>query len=157
MATYEGIKVINLPAGVDLDDSLHEIVAISRSGTPIGKLVKADANAADANAHLAIGILAMNTGTTAVGDMVPVIPIAAGGIAKVKASAAITVGAGSCAVEHGGQRRWRQQRRKPRSRSARDWHRAPSGICRERDHRGLPRSDCSAALRVVGDFVPSSF
>ena len=92
MATYEGIKVLNLPAGANLNNALYDCVAIGRATGAVGLVVKADANAADVNAHFPIGILASNPGVTADGDMVPVIPIAGGGIAKVKASGAITRG-----------------------------------------------------------------
>ena len=83
MATHEGIKTVSLIAGEDFAaGSLHELVAIDG-----GKVVKADGNHADANRQVPAGILAVDAAKS--GDVVPVIDLDAGGIAKVKTNAAV--------------------------------------------------------------------
>ena len=83
MSTFEGLKTFTLVAGENFaKGSLHEIVAIDG-----GRAVKADNDHAEENRQLPMGILAVDKADA--GEAVTLVDLDAGGIAKVKANAAI--------------------------------------------------------------------
>ena len=85
MSTFQCIKTISVPAGENLNGDLYELLTINGSG----QFVKADAAT-----EYPVAILAEDPGrTTAAGDYVTVMDLAAGGIGLVKAGAAIAAGA----------------------------------------------------------------
>ena len=84
MSTFKNACVVNLPAGEDLEGDLYEILQINTSG----QVVKATA-ATD----IVVGVLAEDPKrTTAAGDMVAVMLIAAGGVGLVKVASSVAAG-----------------------------------------------------------------
>lgn len=88
MASYQNVKAVNLIAGEDLRSDVYEVLQMENDGG-VAKVIKATAVT-----DTIVGILAENPDPDAStdGKAVPVVLLAAGGVAKVKAGAAITAG-----------------------------------------------------------------
>ena len=92
MATYQAVKTLSMEAGEAFAaGSLYELLAISTATGKKGKLVKCESDNTDLGTREPAAILAQDEGKA--GEYVTVIPIDGGGIAKVKANAAINAGA----------------------------------------------------------------
>lgn len=88
MASYQNVKAVNLIAGEDLRGDVYELLQVENDGG-VGKVIKTTAVT-----DTPVGILAEDprSDVSTDGYGVPVVLIAAGGVAKVKAGAAITAG-----------------------------------------------------------------
>lgn len=86
--SYESTKAVNLIAGEDLRGDVFELLALENDGG-VAKVIKATGPTVTA-----VGILAEEprSDATTDGETVPVVLIAAGGKAMVKAGASITAG-----------------------------------------------------------------
>ena len=88
MSTHEGIKTVSMIAGVAIAaGSLYELVAINSAG----KVVKCDFDGTAVGEREPAGILAQDSAK--LNDVVTIIDLDAGGIAKVKVNAAVAAGA----------------------------------------------------------------
>jgi hypothetical protein len=88
MASYQNVKAVNLIAGQDLRGDLYELLSFENDNG-VAKVIKTTGPTV-----AAIGILAEepNPAVSTDGLTVPVVLLAAGGVAKVKAGGDITAG-----------------------------------------------------------------
>ncbi len=88
MASFQHVKAVDLIAGQDLRGDVFELLQFE-DDSDVAKVIKTTAVT-----DTPVGILAEEprTDATTDGENVPVVVIAAGGIAKVKAGATITAG-----------------------------------------------------------------
>lgn len=88
MASYQNVKAVNLIAGEDLRGDVYELLQIENDAG-VGKVIKTTAVT-----ETPIGILAEEPSAdfSTDGYTVPVVLIASGGVAKVKAGGTITAG-----------------------------------------------------------------
>ena len=89
MASYQGVKVVTLPAGEDLTGDYAEIVKLNATGQVVKVTAVTD---------VTVGVLAESAPSSDTGQGVAVALIGGGGVLKMKAGAAIP--GGSLIVPH---------------------------------------------------------